>query len=77
MQNKTLSFSYVAKPISYEKINDKFTRMKCYVLALGKNRNFSHISKEAVDSALPSLALVPVVAHLQRKRQRRILYRIT
>ena len=67
MQNKTLSFSYVAKPISYEKINDKFTRMKCYVLALGKNRNFSHISKEAVDSALPSLALVPVVAHLQRK----------
>lgn len=67
MQNKTLSFSYMAKPISYEKINDQFTKMKCFILALGKNRNLSHISKEAVDSALPSLALTPVVAHLQRK----------
>ena len=40
------------KPFSTQKINDQFTMCKCYVMALGKNRNFSHFTKEAVDSAV-------------------------
>lgn len=53
------------KPFSIQKINDQFTMCKCYVMALGKNRNFSHFTKEAVDSALPTLFYSPVVANLQ------------
>lgn len=53
-----------AKPIKFEAINSDFTRAKCYVMALGKNRNRSHFTKEAVDDAMPTLGLIPVVAHI-------------
>jgi hypothetical protein len=62
-----MSLYYTAKPMSFEKLNDEFTKMKCYVMAVGKNRNFSHIGMEAVQEALPSLIGIPVVAHLQKK----------
>ena len=52
------------KPFSAEKVNDQFTLCKCYVMALGKNRNLSHFTREAVDEALPTLPYCPVVAHL-------------
>ncbi|HZK22504.1 MAG TPA: hypothetical protein VFC62_00205 [Atopostipes sp.] len=62
---KIISFSYSVKPISFEKLNSQFVKARCFVLATGKNRNMSYISKESVDAALPSLKLVPVVAHLK------------
>ena len=65
--DKTLSLFYTFKPISYEKINDEFTLCRCYAMALGKNRNFSHFSKEAVQDAIPSLFNIPVVAHLKKR----------
>lgn len=64
---KKISYFYTAKPISYEKINDEFTKMRCYVLATGKNANFSNIGKDAVEKALPSLFNIPVVGHLKQK----------
>ena len=67
MDNKTLSLNYIAKPISFEKINDEFSLMKCYILGIGKNRNFSYIGKDAVIEALPSLYNTPVVGHLIKK----------
>lgn len=45
-------------------LNEEFTLAQCRVMALGKNRNFSHFSKEAVDEALPTLANIPVIAHV-------------
>jgi hypothetical protein len=62
-----ISLFYTAKPISYEKINEEFTKMRCYVLATGKNRNFSYIGKSAVDEALPTIFNIPVVAHIKKK----------
>lgn len=53
-----LSFS------SIEKINDNFLKAKCYVMALGKNINKSHFSKENVDRAYNTLAYAPVIGHL-------------
>jgi hypothetical protein len=64
--DKTLSLSYTVKPISFEKINNEFTLCRCYVMALGKNRNYSHFSKESVEKALPSLFNIPVVAHIKK-----------
>ena len=49
---------------SFEKLNENFLKAKCYVLALGKNANRSHFSKENVDRAYPTLAYVPVIGHL-------------
>ena len=49
---------------SFEKLNENFLKAKCYVLALGKNANRSHFSKENVDKAYPSLAYAPVIGHL-------------
>lgn len=49
---------------SFEKLNENFLKAKAYVLALGKNANRSHFSKENVDRAYPSLAYAPVIGHL-------------
>lgn len=49
---------------SIEKVNENFLKAKCYVLALGKNRNKSHFTKENVDRAYSSLAFAPVIGHL-------------
>lgn len=59
---KSIHFSTkfeVVKPL-----NKDFTLCKCRVMALGKNRNYSFFSKESVDEAMPTLANIPVVAHV-------------
>lgn len=45
-------------------VNPEFTKYKCYIMALGKNRNYSFFSKEAVEKVLPSFAGIPVVANM-------------
>ena len=65
MNNKKVSLHFKAKLTSFEKLNENFLKAKCYVVALGKNRNKSYFSKENVDKAYPSLAYVPVVGHLK------------
>lgn len=65
--SEKITLFYTAKPISYERINDEFTKMRCYVLATGKNANYSRISREAVDKAISTLYNIPVVAHLKQK----------
>jgi hypothetical protein len=64
--DKTVSLNYTVKPLSYEVINKEFSLCRCYILATGKNRNYSYISKEAVQAALPSLMNIPVVAHIKK-----------
>jgi hypothetical protein len=65
--NKTLTLNYIVKPIKFEKINDEFTKCHCYIMALGKNRNYSYFTKEAVQNAIPTLFDIPVVAHIKTK----------
>lgn len=62
--DETISVYCQIKPFSFEKLNENFTLCKCYVMALGKNANRSHFSKESVDNALSTLPYVPTVAHL-------------
>ena len=59
-----LSIDFGMQLKGFEKLNKNFTKAKCYVLALGKNRNGSNISKDAADDAYGSLFFVPVVGHL-------------
>lgn len=62
MERKTISFNARVTPV--KPLNEEFTLCKCYVMALGKNRNLSFISKDATDAALPSLFNIPVIGHL-------------
>lgn len=64
MNKNNTPLQFNAKLGSFEKINDRFLRAKCYVLALGKNRNKSYFSEENVNKAYPSLAYRPVIGHL-------------
>ena len=64
MSENKLSCQFSMQLTNFEKLNDNFTKAKCYVLALGKNQNKSYFGKDAVDAAYPSLAFVPVVGHL-------------
>lgn len=62
IRNELLGFN--AKIVPIKPVNEELTLCKCYVLALGKNRNYSHISKETADKAVPTIYNVPVVGHL-------------
>lgn len=62
MERKTIFFNAKVEPV--KPVNEEFTLCKLYVCALDKNRNFSNISKEAADDALPTLYNCPVIGHL-------------
>lgn len=62
LSNININFTSKIKPI--KSLNENFTLCRCYVLALGKNRNRSNITKEVVDNALPSIFNIPVVGNL-------------
>ena len=49
-------------PVEFEKINDlncgdnRFTRVKIWIMHLGANYNGSYFEKEPVDNAIPTLS---------------------
>jgi len=61
---KSLTINFTAKIKPIKPINEEFTLCKCYILALGKNRNKTIISEAAVQDALPTLYNIPVVGHV-------------
>ncbi len=64
-QYATLATHSKIEPI--KPVNEEFTLCKVYVAATGCNRNYSYISRETMDRAMPTLAYVPVVGHLLPK----------
>ena len=62
LSNMKIDFTAKIKPV--KALNESFTLCRCYVLALGKNRNKSNITKDAVESATPTLFNIPVVGNL-------------
>lgn len=44
--------------------SNDWIKAKCYICSPGKNRNFTYMSKEELEAAIPSLAYVPVVGKL-------------
>lgn len=64
---KNLSLHFNAKIQPINKLNEQFTYCKCYAHALGKNRNWSHFSKENVIRNADSMNYIPVIGHLIEK----------
>jgi len=62
--SKSLAINFTAKIKPIRPINEEFTLCKCYILALGKNRNKTIIDEAAVEEALSSLYNIPVVGHV-------------
>lgn len=63
MKKKKISL-FSSFKTEFSKLNKNFLIGKCYVMALGKNDNRSHFSKESVEKAYPTLGFVPVIGHL-------------
>lgn len=66
-KKKYASVNFDVKLVPQEKINNEFTLCKCYAFGLGKNRNYSHISKENMERCKSTLSYAPVVGHLMEK----------
>lgn len=62
--NDKVIIDFTSKITPVKPINDQMTLCKCYILAVGENRNKSNISKSAVDKALPTIYNIPIVGHL-------------
>lgn len=56
-----------AKITPVKPANNEFTLCKCRIQGVGRNRNYSYMSKENILKALPTLSYVPVVGHLMPK----------
>lgn len=67
MDKKYTSLNFKSKVKPVEKINEEFTLCKCYAFGLGKNRNYSHVSKENMERNKSTLSYAPVVGHLIEK----------
>lgn len=67
MENKYTSLKFKAKVKPVEKLNEEFTLAKCYVQGVGKNRNYSYMSKENIIKNSSTLHYAPVVGHLIQK----------
>lgn len=62
--DERMVIGFEGKVVPQKPINDQLTLCKCYVMAIGENKNKTNISKEASDNALPSLFNIPVVGHI-------------
>lgn len=59
----SINFNAKVKPL--KPINDEFTLVKVYVQAIGKNRNWSYMSKENIEKFVGTLSYCPVVGHIR------------
>lgn len=68
MGQTRMQLNFDAKFEIKESLNNEFTLAKCTVMGLGKNRNFTHISKEAAEDAEYSLFNIPIIGHIFKNK---------
>lgn len=69
MEEKRIKYSASIDKTSFEVLNSEFTKAKAYILYYGENRNGSKMSKECVESAIPTLYNIPIVAEWIEKKE--------
>ena len=66
-KNKCLSIPvFFEKTGEIENADGRFTEVKIYLMHLDDNYNNTYFDKEVVDSALPSLAYIPIVGFIEK-----------
>lgn len=65
-EKKRMRLEFETQRVDFLKqLNDEFLLVKIYAMAIGKNRNFTYISKEDTEKAIPSAYYCPVVGHIR------------
>lgn len=65
MENKYTALNFSAKIKPVKPVNSEFTLVKVYIQGVGKNRNFTYMSRERIEQFLPTLDYCPVVGHIR------------
>ena len=71
MSESTISKSALSFPVTFEKIkdfeaaDDRFTKVKVWLMHLGKNLNNSVFEKSVVDNAIPTLQYIPIMGFVE------------
>ena len=66
IKKSTLSF-----PVTFEKVEDvgtadnRFTKVKVWLMHLGENLNRSSFEKSVVDKAIPTLQYIPIMGFIE------------
>lgn len=63
---KRTNIDFTARFGKVEQVNPEFSIGTCGVMALGKNRNMSHISRDSANAAEGSLWNIPIVGHIYK-----------
>ena len=71
MSESTIKKSALSFPVMFEKIkdfeaeDDRFTKVKVWLMHLGKNLNNSAFEKSVVDKAIPTLQYIPIMGFVE------------
>lgn len=71
---KEIKRSALSIPVMFEKTeeissaDERFTRVKIWLMHLGKNVNGSVFDKEVVDAAIPTLGYIPIVGFIEENK---------
>ena len=66
IKKSTLSF-----PVTFEEvgtIDNRFTKLKCWLMHTGENYNKSSFSHEVIENAIPTLSYIPVVGFIENNK---------
>lgn len=59
-------FSVMIDESSIVEIDDRFLRVKLWLMHTGRNKNWSVFSKEVVEKALPTLCNIPILGYIKQ-----------
>lgn len=71
MSESKIKKSVLSFPVTFEKVEEiesadgRFTKVKIWLMHLGENFNGSVFDKDVVDSAIPTLEYIPIVAFIE------------
>lgn len=71
MSESKIKKSVLSFPITFEKVDEventdnRFTKIKCWLMHTGENYNKSEFSHEVIEKAIPTLSYIPVVGFIE------------
>ena len=71
MSESKIKKSALSFPVTFEKVkdfetaDDRFTKVKIWLMHLGKNLNNSAFEKSVVDKAIPTLQYIPIMGFVE------------
>lgn len=70
-----IDVSKLSIPVIFQKVgeelsgDDRFTKVKCWLMHTGKNLNNSFFTKEVINNAIPTLQYIPIVGFIENNKE--------